>query len=224
MKTPLVTEFLLDLAPAPLIAILRGVTPEAVLPACDALAAGGVRFLEVTLNSPDALTSIGRAAAHFRGSGVWIGAGTVLTPAEVDAVAAAGGRYIISPNMEPAVIRRTRERGLVSIPGFFTASEAFAALAAGADLLKCFPVGRLGPGYIKDLKAVLPAPVIAVGGVDEENAYEYLAHGAVAVGVGASLYKAGKPPAELSRAAAAFMARAKPACTPLGPSLGACAL
>ena len=209
MQTNRFSEFQHDLAPAPVIAILRGVTPDTVLPVCDALVEGGIRFIEVTLNSPQALVSIERAVARFRDSGVRIGAGTVLTAAEVDAVAAAGGSYIISPNMDPAVIRRTKEQGLISIPGFFTASEAFAALAAGADLLKCFPVGRLGPGYIKDLKAVLPAPVIAVGGIDGDNVQEYLANGAVAVGVGASLYKAGKTPAELSRDAAAFMVRAR---------------
>jgi 2-dehydro-3-deoxyphosphogalactonate aldolase len=201
------SEFQHDLALAPVIAILRGVTPETVLPVCDALATGGVRFIEVTLNSPDALTSIARAAEHFRGVAVRIGAGTVLSAAEVDAVAEAGGTYIISPNTDAAVIRQTKKRGLISIPGFFTPSEAFAALAAGADLLKCFPVGRLGPGYIKDLKAVLPAPVIAVGGANADNAAEFLQAGAIAVGVGSALYKPGWSPEVMQEKTRALMAR-----------------
>lgn len=209
MPTLATPQFLDDLQKSPVIAILRGVTPDSVLPVCSALAAGGIRFIEVTMNSPNPVDSIAKAAEALAPQGIHIGAGTVLSPDEVDQVAEAGGTYIISPNMDPAVIRRTKEQGLISIPGFFTASEAFAALAAGADLLKCFPVGRLGPGYIKDLKTVLPAPVIAVGGIDCDNVQDYLANGAVAVGVGASLYKAGKTPAELSREAAAFMVRAR---------------
>jgi 2-dehydro-3-deoxyphosphogalactonate aldolase len=200
-------EFQRDLAQAPVIAILRGVTPDTVLPVCDALAEGGLRFIEVTLNSPDALTSIARAAQHFRDTAVRIGAGTVLSAAEVDGVAEAGGSYIISPNTDVAVIRQTKERGLISIPGFFTPSEAFAALAAGADLLKCFPVGRLGPGYIKDLKAVLPAPVIAVGGANADNAAEFLQAGAVAVGVGSALYKPEWSPDVIQEKTRALMAR-----------------
>jgi 2-dehydro-3-deoxyphosphogalactonate aldolase len=207
LETP---QFLDDLQKSPVIAILRGVTPESVLPVCRALAAGGIRFIEVTMNSPSPADSIARAAETLAPQGVHIGAGTVLSPDDVDQVAAAGGTYIISPNSDAAVIRRTKERGLISIPGFFTPSEAFAALAAGADLLKCFPVGRLGPGYIKDLKAVLPAPVVAVGGINRDNAKDYFAAGAVAVGVGSSLYKAGRPPEQLEADAAAFLAQACP--------------
>ena len=206
MKKTLLEQFKHDLEAAPVIAILRGVTPETVLPVCDALVEGGVRFIEVTLNSPEALTSIALAAEHFRGASVRIGAGTVQSAAEVNAVAAAGGTYIISPNTDTAVIRQTKERGLISIPGFFTPSEAFAALAAGADLLKCFPVGCLGPGYIKDLKAVLPAPVIAVGGVNADNAAEFLQAGAVAVGVGSALYKPGWSPEVMQDKAQALVA------------------
>lgn len=209
MNSKRVAEFQCDLALAPVIAILRGVTPATILPVSEALADGGVRFIEVTLNSPEPLVSIRKAVECVAKRGVHIGAGTVLSADEVDRVATAGGTYIISPNMDPAVIRRTKELGLISIPGFFTASEAFAALAAGADLLKCFPAGRLGAGYIKDLKAVLPAPVIAVGGIDGDNVRQYLSHGAVAVGVGASLYKADKSPADLSRDSMEFMARAR---------------
>ncbi|NQU40579.1 MAG: 2-dehydro-3-deoxy-6-phosphogalactonate aldolase [Lentisphaerae bacterium] len=194
-----------DLALAPVIVILRGVTPETTLSVCKAIAAGGVRFIEVTLNSPKPLESIARAAKEFSGSGVHIGAGTVLSPEEVDAVAEAGGRYIISPNSDPSVIRRTRERGLISIPGFLTPTEAFMSVAAGADLLKCFPVGRMGPGYIKDLKAVLPVPVLAVGGVSASNAREFLASGACGVGVGSCVYRANRTSEEISEGATALI-------------------
>ena len=201
-----VEQFRKDLAQAPVIAILRGVTPATVLPVCEALVAGGIRFIEVTLNSPDPLVSIGRAVEHLASQGVHIGAGTVLTPDQVDAVAMAGGRYIISPNTDAAVIVRTKERGLIAIPGFLTPSEAFAAAAAGADLLKCCPAGRLGPGYIKELKAVLPVPVLAVGGVNAANVGDYLASGACGVGIGSSVYRSDWEPTTIRESAAAFMA------------------
>jgi len=207
MNSNLLSDFKRDLAKSPVIAILRGVTPATVLPVCEALVAGGVRFIEVTLNSPDPFGSIRQAADHLAAHGVHIGAGTVLVPDEVDRVVDAGGTYIISPNMDPAVIRRTRERGLISIPGFLTPSEAFTAMAAGADLLKCFPAGSLGAGYIKDLKAVLPAPIIAVGGVDSGNIQEYLQNGAAGVGVGSSLYKPNRSLEEIQNAAVDIIAR-----------------
>lgn len=209
MKTISKSDFSHDLALSPVIAILRGVTPETILPVCEALATGGIRFIEVTLNSPEPLTSIGKAAGHFEGRGVHIGAGTVLLPDEVDQVAAAGGRYIISPNTDVAVIRRTKELGLISIPGFMTPSEAFVAAAAGADWVKCFPAGSLGPGYIKDLRAVLRVPILAVGGVSIDNVQQYLENGAVGVGVGASLYKAGRSMDAMAKDAAVFLERAK---------------
>jgi 2-dehydro-3-deoxyphosphogalactonate aldolase len=186
------------------------VTPDSVLPVCEALMAGGVRFIEVTLNSPDPIASIRKAAEALTPKGARIGAGTVLTPEEVDRVADAGGAYIISPNTNEAVIRCTKERGLISIPGFLTPSEAFAAVAAGADMVKCFPIGCMGPGYIKDLKAVLPAPVVAVGGVSRDNAREFLQAGAVAVGVGSALYRPDGTPRQIASAAAAFMACMRP--------------
>ncbi len=210
MHSICLSEFGRDLSAAPVIAILRGINPATVIPVCDALADAGIRFIEVTLNSPEPLVSIRAAAEHLAGRGVWIGAGTVLRPDEVDGVAAAGGTYIISPNTDPAVIRRTKERGLISIPGFMTPTEAFAAAAAGADMLKCFPVGKLGPGYIKDLKAVIAAPIIAVGGVDAENAQDFLRAGAVGVGVGSSLYSANRSVGDIKTAAAEFIGRLTP--------------
>jgi len=202
-------DFRDDLAAAPVIAILRGVTPETVLPVCNALAGGGIRFIEVTLNSPDPVASIRKAAESLVPRGVHIGAGTVVRAGDVDRVAEAGGSYIISPNTDPAVIRRTKELGLISIPGFFTPTEAFTARAAGADFLKCFPAGQLGPRYIKDLAAVLSVPVLAVGGVTGDNVQEYLQAGAVGVGVGSALYTARSTLKEIQRLSVEFLAQAR---------------
>jgi 2-dehydro-3-deoxyphosphogalactonate aldolase len=174
----------------PVVAILRGITPDSVVETCQALADGGISLIEITMNSPDALKSIKLAVEHFAGSKVNIGAGTVLSVQEVDAVAGAGGQYIISPNCNPEVIKRTKELGLLSLPGIFTPSEAFTALQSGADFLKLFPAGRLAPEYIKDLKAVVPADFIAVGGVGVGNIKDYLQY-AVGAGIGSAVYKAG---------------------------------
>ena len=190
----------------PVVAILRGITPEEMLPVCEALRTAGIRLLEVPLNSPDAPESIRRAAAKYHAGGeLLVGAGTVLTVQNVRDVAAAGGRFIISPDTNPEVIRETRRLGLVSIPGFFTATEAFTALRAGADYLKLFPAGKLGPGYVKDLKAVIKAPILAVGGVDTDNIAAFL-DVCAGVGIGSALYTPGKTPAEIERAAAAYAA------------------
>ncbi len=158
MNHPLCREMLA----AKIIVILRGLRREIAVPACEALAGEGLRFLEVPLNTPGALETIAMLAEHFRGTKVRIGAGTVLTPAAVEEVARAGGEYIISPNTSPAVIRRTVELGLLSLPGFQTPTEAFAAIDAGADLLKAFPCGT--PENIRVLKSVVPLPIFAVGG------------------------------------------------------------
>lgn len=190
----------------PVVAILRGITPEEMLPVCEALRTAGIRLLEVPLNSPDALESIRRAAAKYHAAGELLaGAGTVLTAQNVRDVAAAGGRFIISPDANPEVIRETKRLGLVSIPGFFTATEAFTALRAGADYLKLFPAGKLGPGYVKDLKAVIKAPILAVGGVDTDNIATFL-DVCAGVGIGSALYKPGKTPAKIEQAAAVYAA------------------
>lgn len=190
----------------PVVAILRGITPEEMLPVCEALRTAGIRLLEVPLNSPDALESIRRAAEKYHAAGELLaGAGTVLTAQNVRDVAAAGGRFIISPDANPEVIRETKRLGLVSIPGFFTATEAFLALRAGADYLKLFPAGKLGPGYVKDLKAVIKAPILAVGGVDTDNIAAFL-DVCAGVGIGSALYKPGKTPAEIEQAAAVYAA------------------
>ena len=175
----------------PVVAILRGITPEEMLPVCEALRTAGIRLLEVPLNSPDALESIRHAAAKYHAAGELLaGAGTVLTAQNVRDVAAAGGRFIISPDANPEVIRETKRLGLVSIPGFFTATEAFTALRAGADYLKLFPAGKLG---------------LAVGGVDTDNIAAFL-DVCAGVGIGSALYKPGKTPAEIEQAAAVYAA------------------
>ena len=197
-------SFAEKLQKCPLIAILRGITPAEIDAVCEVLYESGFRMLEIPLNSPDALESIRRAANRWHeGEKMLIGAGTVLSAADVERVAAAGGRFIISPDTNEAVIRATKRAGLVSMPGFFTASEGFAALRAGADYLKLFPAGALGPGYVKDLKAVIKAPILAVGGVGESNIGTFLAVCAGA-GIGSALYKPGKSLAEIGQAAETF--------------------
>lgn len=201
-----IEQFGSDLRESPVIAILRGVTPATILEVCEALRDAGIRFVETTMNSPDPSASIRRAAEGLGGD-IHVGAGTVLQPDQVDAVAAAGGTYIISPNFSPAVVRRTKELGLISIPGFFTPSEGFAAVDAGADYLKWFPARALGPGYLRDLAAVLPHPVLAVGGVGLGNVQEFLSV-AAAVGVGSALYSSKKSASEIRQDAAEFLHQA----------------
>ena len=183
------------------IAILRGVTPDEIVGVCDALAEGGITLLEIPLNSPNPLESIARAAKHC-GERQMVGAGTVLTPEEVRNVAEAGGSFVISPNTDAAVIRETKRLGLISIPGFFTATEGFAAVQAGADYLKLFPA-VLGPEYIKDLKTVIKTPILAVGSVNLENARDFL-NVCEGIVVGRALYKPGKPLDEIAKDARLF--------------------
>lgn len=208
------------LAETPIVAILRGVRPDEVLGVAEALFAEGVRVVEVPLNSPDPLDSIRRLAA-FKGRMVF-GAGTVLTPERVDAVAEAGGEIIVSPNTDPLVIRRALERGLPPLPGFATPSEAFAACAAGARHLKLFPASTYGPAHVKAVKAVLPhdAQVHAVGGVGPAAMAEWREAGVAGFGLGSELYKAGQTPEETTAKAklAVAAARALPPLTPPKPA------
>ena len=176
----------------PLIAILRGVTPPEAAAVAQALAEAGITMIETPLNSPDPLASI-KAMRAALGDRAQIGAGTVLSVAQAEAVAAAGGRFVVSPNTDAAVIARTRALGMASWPGAFTATECFAALAAGATGLKIFPASTLGPEGIRALRAVLPAAaaVYAVGGAGTETFAAYLAAGATGFGLGSNLYKPG---------------------------------
>src|SRR6185295_3530101 len=193
------------------IAILRGVRPDEVLDVARALVAGGIGVIEVPLNSPQPFDSIARLAreAGALGVDVCIGAGTVLNAADVDRAADAGARLVLAPNFDAAVVQRTVQRGVFSMPGVATPSEGFAALAAGAHGLKLFPAEMLGPPVLKSWRAVFAphTPMYAVGGVGEANIAAFKAAGATGVGVGSSLYAAGVAHAELTRRARALLQR-----------------
>lgn len=194
------------LGQCPVVAILRGITPDEVVDHVRAIHEAGIRVVEVPLNSPDPLESIARLArAH--GDRMVVGAGTVLTEAQVDAVQAAGGRLIVSPNVNVAVIGRAVTLGLFSAPGFATASEAFAAIHAGARHLKLFPATTYGPGHLRQLSAVLPpdVAVLAVGGVDAANMAGWRTAGARAFGIGGDLYRPGQTVRDTAARAAAIV-------------------
>lgn len=177
------------------IAILRGVQPDEVLAIGRALFDGGIRAIEVPLNSPSPFDSIGRLVREF-GNTALIGAGTVLSADDADRVADAGARLVLSPNFDAGVVRRSKARGLLSMPGVATPTEGFAALAAGADALKLFPAELLGPGVLKAWRSVfVPAtPMFAVGGVGEHNLVAFKRAGATGAGIGSSLYAPGTTP------------------------------
>lgn len=194
-------------SPLPLIAILRGVTPDEIASHVRALLDAGITQIEIPTNSPDWSLSVERAL-ETAGSAAQIGAGTVLTHADVDRLVATGATLMVTPNTDPALIRHARERGLDIAAGFATASEAFAAIQAGAQRLKLFPAAQFGPDYVRALKAVLPAsvPVYAVGGVTTENLAAFLQAGCAGAGLGGDLYRPGQDAATTARHAAAFVA------------------
>ena len=194
------------LATLPLVAILRGITPDEALPVGQALVDAGFRLLEVPLNSPEPLRSIAALAQAFPQAVV--GAGTVLQPAQVAEVAAAGGRLVVSPNTDVQVIQAARRHGQVVLPGVATPTEAFAALAAGAHGLKLFPAEMIGPPVVKALRAVLPAGtlLLPVGGISPDNMAAYRAAGAAGFGIGSALYKPGMSAADVARMAQRFAA------------------
>jgi 2-dehydro-3-deoxyphosphogalactonate aldolase len=178
------------LAQLPLVAILRGVTPARIEGVANALFSAGFRAIEVPLNSPEPFRSIELLAKVF-GDRCLTGAGTVLTQAQVDALADAGGKLMVTPNTNPGVIARGVERGLTVMPGFYTPSEGFAAVAAGAKYLKLFPASTGGIGHLQAMLAVLPkpVPVYAVGGVGAGNISECRQAGATGFGLGSELFK-----------------------------------
>ena len=190
----------------PLIAILRGVTPGEVEGIAGARIEAGIAIIEVPLNSPDPLASIERAARRFGGDAL-IGAGTVLSVSDVRAVKEAGGRIIVSPNTDVEVIAASVDAGLVSAPGYFTPSEGFAALKAGAHALKLFPAEAATPAVVKAQRAVLPknVPLLVVGGVSATTMQPWIDAGASGFGLGSGIYKPGQTPAEVAAQARAYI-------------------
>ncbi len=205
------TRFRQAFAKCPLVAILRGVRPDEVEGVGEVLADAGFTLIEVPLNSPDPFDSIARLARRLEGKAM-VGAGTVLDPAEVARVRDAGGELIVSPNTDIAVIDATVKAGLVSLPGYFTPSEAFAAARAGAHALKLFPAEAASPKVLKAQRAVLPPslPVLVVGGVTPEGMDTWKAAGASGFGIGSALYAPGLDLAEIGDRAARFIAAVKP--------------
>ena len=188
----------------PLIAILRGLKPEEAEGVVDVLIESGVTAIEIPLNSPDPFRSI-EIAVKRASSDVLIGAGTVLTTQAVERLHDVGGRLMVTPNVDPGVIARARERGMVTMPGVFTATEALLAAKAGASGLKFFPASVLGASGISAIRAVLPADLMiaAVGGISDKNFVEYTKTGIYSFGLGSSLYKPGMTVAEVAARAKA---------------------
>ena len=184
------------------IAILRGISPAEAEPVCEALLEAGLTTIEIPLNSPQPLESIGLLARRF-GAAATIGAGTVLTAQQVREVAEAGGRIIVSPSFDAEVVAETKSRKLASWPGVLTPSECFAALKAGADGLKIFPCSVIGPAGIKAMRAVLPKEtlVYAVGGAGPSNFAGWFAAGVDGFGIGTALYEPGHSLAQVRQAA-----------------------
>jgi 2-dehydro-3-deoxyphosphogalactonate aldolase len=179
----------------PLVAILRGAKPDEVVAICEALEQQGIAIVEVPLNSPLPIASIALLARAF-GERLLIGAGTVMTEAQVTEIAAAGGRLIVTPHADAAIVRAAKRHGLLAVPGCFTPTEAFAMLSAGADALKLFPAEAASPAVLRALRAVLPpgTAVLPVGGIDVSNIAGWQAASAAGFGIGSAIYKPGDSP------------------------------
>jgi 2-dehydro-3-deoxyphosphogalactonate aldolase len=198
------------LAECPLVAIIRGVTPAEAEAVGRAIFDAGIRIIEVPLNSPEPFDSI-RILSQALGEDALIGAGTVLTTDQVAQVRSAGGSLVVSPNTNPAVISATVAAGMASSPGYFTPSEAFAALEAGADALKLFPAENASPSLVKAQRAVLPkdVPLLVVGGIAPDNMQPWTQAGADGFGLGSGLYRPGQSPADTADKAAAYVKGAR---------------
>lgn len=192
-------------AALPLVAILRGVTPDEVVPIAEALYAAGLRLIEVPMNSPQALDSIARVVRRLPEDAI-VGAGTVLSPSTVDAVQQAGGQLIVMPHSDTRVIAHAKARGLLCVPGAATPTEAFACVEAGADAVKLFPAELLTPTVVKALRAVLPKTLrlLPVGGITPDGMTAYRQAGAAGFGLGGALYAPGMDAEEVGRRARAF--------------------
>lgn len=191
---------------SPLVAILRGVTPAQAVPVATAVAAAGIRIIEVPMNSPQPLASI-EAIATALGDDVLVGVGTLTHTADAARVAAAGGALAVMPHTDTQVIAAARDAGLAVMPGVLTPSEAFAAIHAGADALKLFPAQMLPPDRLAAMRAVLPPdmPLLPVGGIASDNMAAYWQQGVAGFGLGSSLYKPAMAADEVGRRAAEFM-------------------
>jgi 2-dehydro-3-deoxyphosphogalactonate aldolase len=194
----------------PLIAIIRGVHPDEADATGDALVEAGIRIIEVPLNSPSPFDSIGKLAKRV-GDRALVGAGTVLNPDDVVGVRDVGGRLIVAPNFNAAVVERALGLGMISLPGIFTPTEAFAALDAGANGLKLFPAEAASPKVVKAIRAVLPheAPLIIVGGVSPDSIAGWREAGADGFGLGSGLYKPGQSASEVLKTARAYVDAAR---------------
>lgn len=194
-------------ARSPLIAILRGVRPDEVIPICAALDAAGVAIVEVPLNSPNPIESIRLLAENF-GQRMLVGAGTVMTSAQVEEVAQAGGRLIVTPHADPDLVRAAKSLKMVAAPGFFTPAEAFSLLRAGADAIKLFPAEASNPAALRAIRAILPAGTLTVpvGGIAPDNIPAWHSAGAAGYGIGSSIYKPGDTPEIVGQKAAALVA------------------
>ncbi len=200
-------DFAGQFAACPLVAILRGIRPDEVEAIGTALIDAGIRLIEVPLNSPEPYESITRLAGLAQGRAL-VGAGTVLDVESVGRVAGAGGQIIVSPNTDPAVIAATRAENLVSMPGFFTPTEAFTAINAGAHALKLFPAEAASPAVLKAMRAVLPrdVPLLAVGGMVPDGIAAWRAAGADGFGLGGALFRPGITADAVGEAARRFVA------------------
>lgn len=198
----------------PIVAILRGISPDHVMAVADTLYEAGIRVIEVPLNSPDPFTSIERLSKGL-GASCLCGAGTVLSVEQVQRAHESGARHVVSPNTDAAVIARTVALEMVSMPGIATATEAFAAIGAGASRLKLFPASTYGSGHARALKAVLPSNtrLYAVGGVGAEDVAEWTKDGVSGFGFGSELFKPGYGLDEISNRARSIFSAVRNAMT-----------
>jgi 2-dehydro-3-deoxyphosphogalactonate aldolase len=200
-------KFTEAMAGLPLVAILRGVRPDAVLAIGTALLDAGFTMIEVPMNSPEPLVSIARLQNSF-GDRALIGAGTVLSAGQVAQVAATGAQLLVMPHADPEVIRAAKAAGMICVPGIATPTEGFAALAAGADALKLFPAELVGPAVLRAIRSVFPPATafLPVGGITPTNLADFIAAGAAGFGLGSALFRPGDTAAAVRERAIQFAA------------------